>query len=116
MQDVESGSHTVLLLRSATADPEKEKRKFLCEQLGRKHRWVPRRVFFGALCSSAGSEDEEENKNVVGMLLQNILYIFVCTFFFFPSRIKSKSLLDFPVSGIITVEHGSKIKVLCVGH
>jgi len=47
MQDVESGSHTVLLLRSATADPDKEKGKFLCEQLGRKHRWVPRRVFSG---------------------------------------------------------------------
>lgn len=47
MQDVESDSHIVLLLRSATADPEKEKGKFLCVQLGRKYRWVPRRVFFG---------------------------------------------------------------------
>lgn len=45
-----------------------------------------------------------------------IYCIFLFVPFFFPSRIKSKSLLDFPVSRIITVEHGSKIKVLCVGH
>lgn len=70
----------------------------------------------GDLCSSAGNENEEKNKNVFGMLFQNILYVFIGTLFLFPSGIKSKSLLDFPVSGIITLEHGSKIKVLCVGH
>lgn len=71
----------------------------------------------GDLHSSAGSENEEKNKNVFGMLFQNILYVFVGPFFFsFPSGIKLKSLLDFPVSGIITLEYGSKIKVLCVSH